>query len=174
MRANKPELTTAQPITVLTITSVGDPNESERYFKALYGTAYSTKFKVYKPMGKDMMFGKLIGRWPDAHLKPKDQWTGIWGLPVPDFVRQEDLLQKDAKLPIAVEVWKYGDVAQILHKGPYDQEGPTVMQLHTFIKDSGYEIDGNSHEEVYLTSPDAKDQKTLIRYKVKRVGGPHS
>jgi len=169
MKANTPEFTTVGPITVLTITSVGNPNDSERFFKALYGTAYTTKFKVYKPQGKEMKFGKLIGRWPDAHLKPKDQWTGIWGLPVPDFVRQKDLIQKDPSLPVAVEVWTYGEVAQILHRGPYDQEGPTITQLSDFIKDSGYEIDGMSHEEVYLTSPDAKDQKTLIRYKVQRT-----
>lgn len=168
MKAFTPEFTSVDPITVLTVTSVGDPNHSEKYLTALFGTAYGTKFKVYKPAGKEMKMGKLIGRWPDAHLKPKDQWTGIWGLPVPDFVKESELIQKDPELPIKVEVWTYGDVAQILHKGPYTEEGPTISQLHEFIKENGYEIDGNSHEEVYLTSPDAKDQKTVIRYKVKK------
>lgn len=166
MRANKPEITTVEPVTVLTITSIGDPNASERVFEALYGTAYTTKFKVYKPLGKQMTFGKLMARWPDAHLKPKDQWTGIWGLPVPDFVTQEDLIQKNPDMPIAVEVWKYGEMAQILHKGSYSEEGPRVTALHDFITESGYEIAGD-HEEVYLTSPDAKDQKTIIRYPVR-------
>lgn len=169
MKANKPEITTLEPQTVLTITSVGDPNESEHYFKALYGTAYSTRFKVYKPAGKDMKLGKLMARWPDAHLKPKDQWTGIWGLPVPSFVRQQDLVQKDPLMPIKVEVWEYNEVAQVLHEGPYAAEGPTVKLLHTFIAESGYTIDGYSHEEVYLTSPDAVNQKTIIRYKVKKA-----
>lgn len=171
MKALTPEFTRVEPIRVLTITSVGDPNKSEEYFKALYGTAYTTKFKVYKPLGKEMNLGKLIGRWPDAHLKPKDQWTGIWGLPVPDFVQEKDLVQKVPELPVRVETWEYGEVAHILHKGPYTEEGPTVVLLHNFIKENGYEIDGNSHEEVYLTSPDAKDQKTVIRYKVKKQIG---
>lgn len=166
MRALHPEFTTVEPIKVLTITSVGDPNHSERFLTALFGTAYGTKFKVYKPQGKDMKMGKLIGRWPDAHLKPKDQWTGIWGLPIPDFVEKTDLVQKDPDLPVKVETWEYGEVAHVLHKGPYTEEGPTIALLHAFIKDNGYEIDGNSHEEVYLTSPEAKDQKTIIRYKV--------
>ncbi len=166
MKAFKPELTTLDPIKVLTITSMGDPNKSEKVLSALYGTAYGTKFKVYKPKGKEMKLGKLIGRWPDAHLKPKDQWTGIWGLPVPDFVEQKDLIQKDPDLPIKVEIWEYGEVAQVLHKGTYAEEGPSVTLLHEFIKAQGYEINGNSHEEEYLTSPDAKDQKTIIRYKV--------
>lgn len=169
MRAFKPEFTKVDPIKVLTITSVGDPNHSEKYLTALFGTAYTTKFKVYKPKGIAMPLGKLIGRWPDAHLKPKDQWTGIWGLPVPDFVTQKDLIQKDPDLPVSVEVWEYGDVAHILHKGPYTEEGPTITMLHEFIKDNGYEIDGPSHEEVYLTSPDAKDKKTIVRYKIKKA-----
>lgn len=166
MRALKPEFTTVEPVTVLTLTSVGDPNKSEKYFNALYGTAYTTKFKVYKPQGKEMKLGKLMARWPDAHLKPKDEWTGVWGLPVPSFVKQEDLLQKDPNIKVSVELWKYDKVAQILHKGPYSEEGPTVSMLHDYIKQNGYKIDGDSHEEVYLTSPDAKDQKTIIRYKV--------
>jgi hypothetical protein len=173
MKALVPELTTIEPITVLTLTSVGDPNHSEKYFKALYGTAYATKFKVFKALGKEMKLGKLIGRWPDAHLKPKDQWTGIWGLPVPPFVQNKDLVQKVPDLPIRVEVWTYNDVAQILHKGPYTEEGPTIQILHDFIKEQGYEIDGSSHEEVYLTSPDAKDQKTIIRYKIKKGETKH-
>lgn len=168
MRAFTPEFTTVEPVTVLTITSVGDPNYSEPYFNALYGTAYTTKFKVYKPRDMQMKLGTLMARWPDAHLKSKDQWTGIWGLPVPDFVKQSDLIQKDPSLPIKVETWTYGKVAQILHKGPYSEEGPTITMLHDFIKANGYKIDSD-HEEVYLTSPKAKDQKTLIRYKVKKI-----
>lgn len=168
MKALVPELVKVEPVTVLTLTSIGDPNKSEAVFNALYGTAYGTKFKVYKPQGKQMTFGKLIGRWPDAHLKPKDQWTGIWGLPVPSFVKTSDLIQKDPDMPVTVEVWKYKDVAQILHKGPYAEEGPTVQLLHEFIKTQGYHIEGNSHEEVYLTSPDTKNQKTIIRYKVSK------
>lgn len=167
MKALEPEFGTQEPIKVLTITSVGDPNKVEKYFEALYGTAYATKFKVYKPQDLQMKLGTLMARWPDAHLKPKDQWTGIWGLPVPDFVEEKDLIQKNPKLPVKVEVWTYGEIAQILHKGPYTEEGPTVAKLHEFIAENGYEIDGMSHEEIYLTSPDAKDQKTIIRYKVK-------
>lgn len=169
MKAFKPEFTSVEPMTVLTVTSVGDPNHSEKYLSALYGTAYTTKFKVYKPAGKEMKMGKLIGRWPDAHLKPKDEWTGIWGLPVPDFVKQSDLVQKNPEVPITVERWGYGEVAHILHTGPYTEEGPTIATLHEFIKDNGYVIDGNSHEEVYLTSPQAKEQKTIIRYKIKKA-----
>jgi len=58
-------------------------------------------------------------------------------------------------------------VAQILHIGPYSEEGATVERLHKFIADSGYEIAG-VHEEEYLTKPEAKVQKTIIRYPIKK------
>lgn len=134
--------------------------------KALYGTAYGAKMKVFKPKGVKMEVGPLIGRWPDAHLVPKNSWTGIWGLVVSDFVTTKDLLQKNPELPVKLEVWRYKKVAQILYIGTYAEEGPTIIQLHNFIKEQGYVIDGTPHEEVYLTRPDAKKPKTIIRYKV--------
>jgi len=42
-----------------------------------------------------------------------------------------------------------------------------VERLHKFIEDSGYEIVG-AHEEEYLTTPDAKVPKPIIRYPVKK------
>jgi hypothetical protein len=44
---------------------------------------------------------------------------------------------------------------------------PTVERLHKFIADSGYEVTG-VHEEEYLTKPDAKVVKTIIRYEVRK------
>ena len=66
-----------------------------------------------------------------------------------------------------IERWEYGTVAEILHLGPYSEEGPTIERLHKFIEESGYEIAG-VHEEEYLTRPDAKVQKTVIRYEVRK------
>lgn len=153
---------------MLTITSVGDPNlVMEKNMKALYGTAYGTKMKVYKPKGLVMSLGKLTAHWPDAHLKPKAQWTGIWGVEVPEFVTASDLLQKDPQLPVKLEVWEGGDFAEILHLGPYSEEGPSVQKLHDYIAETGHAIAG-PHEEEYLTSPDAKLMKTIIRYKIKK------
>ena len=60
-----------------------------------------------------------------------------------------------------------GTVAQILHLGSYDQEATTVERLHKFIGENDYEIVG-VHEEEYLTKPDAKVVKTIIRYDVKK------
>jgi hypothetical protein len=156
---------------VLIITSVGDPNKvGEEIFGSLYGTAYTTKFKTFKPRGIKMELGKLCALWPDAHLKPKDEWTGIWAIPVPDYVEESDLIQKDSEKPVKLDIWKGGTYAEILHIGSYAEEGPTIVKLHEYIE-SEFKIKMKDvkgiHEEEYLTSPDAKIQKTIIRYRVK-------
>jgi hypothetical protein len=170
VKAFVPETISLPDRKMLTITSVGDPNVvSEDIFGALYGTAYATKFKTFKPKGLQMPLGKLCALWPDAHLKPKDEWTGVWAIPVPDFVEQSDLVQKDPEKEVKLEVWQGGKYAQILHKGHYSEEGPTVTKLHDFIENElkipMKDIPG-THEEEYLTSPDAKEQKTIIRYRI--------
>lgn len=68
---------------------------------------------------------------------------------------------------MSVDEFEYGSVAEVLHTGPFSEEGPTVTALQKFIEESGYEIAG-VHKEEYLTSPQAKLQKTLIRYPVRR------
>jgi len=134
---------------------------------ALYGSVYTLKFDLKKKGLPTFKVSGLRARYPDAHLVSKEEWTHIIGLPVP-----EDTTSLPRKIPgteIKVETWSYGTVAQILHIGAYDQEEPTVNRLHKFIEDNGYEIAG-AHEEEYLTSPDAKVMKTIIRYEVKKKG----
>lgn len=169
MKAFVPELVSLPDRKVLTITSIGDPNSvGVGVFTNLYGTAYATKFKTFKPRGIKMAIGKLTARWPDAHIKPKDSWTGIWSVALPDYVTESDIIQKDPANPVKFTVWAGGTYAQILHKGPYSAEGPTVAKLHEFIEAHGVKMADiiGIHEEEYLTSPDAKDMKTIIRYKI--------
>ncbi|MBI5466780.1 MAG: GyrI-like domain-containing protein [Candidatus Kerfeldbacteria bacterium] len=164
MRAFVPTISKLPNRTVLTVTTVGDPNKvSSDAIQALYMTAYQTKFKVFKPRKKVMEVGGLVARWPDAHRKTKSKWTGIWGLGVSDFVRAKDLLYKHPTIKPRLAKWKYGLTAQILHVGSYATEGPTVKKLHDYIASQGYKLAG-PHEEEYLTRPNVKKPKTIIRY----------
>jgi len=169
MKAFVPETVTLPDRKVLTLTSIGNPNKvGESVFSTLYGTAYGTKFKTFKPKGVKMELGKLCAHWPDAHLKPKDEWTGIWAVPVPDYVEAEDIVQKDPKNPVRLEIWPGGTYAQILHVGSFAEEGPTIKTLHEYIEAQGIpmkEVIG-LHEEEYLTKPDSKLVKTIIRYRI--------
>lgn len=169
MKAFTPEISNIKDRKVLAVTVIGDPNEAQPYIEALYGTAYGTKFKIFKPKGVKMEIGELSAFWPDAHLKPRKEWTGIWGVEIPDYVTEDDLIQKNPDILVKIEKWKGGTVAQVLYEGIYSEEGPTVESLHKFIAEKGYEIAGN-HEEIYLTKPDAKVPKTIIRYIVKKQG----
>ena len=132
---------------------------------ALYGSAYTLKFDLKKKGLPTFKVSGLRGRYPDAHLVPKEEWTIIMGLPVPNDTTS--LPQKVPAVEVKLETWDYGTVAQILHIGPYDQETPTIERLLQFIEENGYQIAG-PHEEEYLTQPDAKVVKTLIRYVVKK------
>ena len=134
---------------------------------ALYGSVYTLKFDLKKKGLPTFKVSGLRTRYPDAHLVAKEQWTEIIGLPIPDDTTS--LPQKVIETEVKIDTWEYGTVAQILHLGPYDEEYTTVERLHQFVEDNGYEIAG-PHEEEYLTRPDAKVPKTLIRYPVKKGG----
>ncbi|MFH0829241.1 MAG: GyrI-like domain-containing protein [Candidatus Kerfeldbacteria bacterium] len=165
MKPSTPGLVHLPKRSVLTYTAHGNPNAAQPVIKALYGTAYTTKFKVMKPKGKDMKIGCLSAFWPDAHKKPKSQWTGIWDLEVPSFVKQKDLLQKDPNIIVKLANRKAGLYAQILHVGPYSKEKSNITKLHAFVKEEKLKLIG-PHEEVYLTMPGPR-AKTIIRYSVK-------
>jgi hypothetical protein len=165
-RSEQPEIVELPDQLMAVIYTRGDPNEQSDPLSALYGTVYSLKF-ARTQQGRDFEIGPLRARWPDAHLLPKDQWLGIWGLPIPDDV--ESPPQKTPGFDVRIERWSYGEVAQILHIGSYADEEPVVRRLHDFIEASGYDITG-VHEEEYLTSSDAKVEQTIIRYPVQPKG----
>lgn len=169
MRPRTPEIVKYPTTKILTIKTIGNPNSvAQQAISALYGTAYTTKFKVYRPKKKNMVIGHLSCFWPNALRAPKKQWIGQWMLEVSPFVTAKALFQKDAKHRVKVTVRKAGTVGQILHIGSYAKEEPSVRALHAFIKKQGYAVAG-PHEEMYLTKPDAKVVKTIIRYAVKRA-----
>ncbi|MFC2044592.1 hypothetical protein ACFLT8_05325 [Chloroflexota bacterium] len=99
---------------------------------ALYGSAYTLKFDLKK---KELPIFKVSGlraRYPDILHVPKDEWTIIIGLPIPDDTTS--LPQKVASIEIKLETWDYGAVAQILYQGTYAQED---APLSTFTNSLG-------------------------------------
>ncbi|MBA7629746.1 hypothetical protein ES703_37250 [subsurface metagenome] len=134
-------------------------------FPALYGSVYTLKFDLKKKGLPTFKVSPPRSRYPEGLLVPMEQWTIITGIPVPEDTTS--LPQKLPEIEVKLETWEYGTVAQILHLGAYAQEQPTVERLQKFVEDSGYQIAG-AHEEEYLTKPDAKVPKTIIRYVVKK------
>jgi hypothetical protein len=161
----KPSLVEMPPQKVAVVRSVGDPNVvGAQVFPALFGSVYTLKFKVLKPRGVEFKVGAPRARWPVLVGTPREEWVGLWAIPVPDDV--EELPQTVPDVSVGLEIWEYGNVAHILHTGSYAEEVPTIERLQAFIAESGYEIAGD-HEEEYLSRPQAKHMKTIIRYPVR-------
>ncbi len=162
-----PQILEMPPQKMAVVRGKGAPDKVfSEVMPALYGSVYTLKFDLKKKGLPTFKVSGLRARYPDAHLVPKDEWTHIIGLPIPEDTAS--LPQKVINTEVKVESWEYGTVAQILHLGAYDQENPTIERLQKFIADSGYEIAG-PHEEEYLTTPDAKVPKTIIRYSIRKA-----
>jgi hypothetical protein len=166
MRPQAPRVTLLPKRTVLTRTTVGDPKRvAPTAMQALYGTAYGTKFKVFKPRGRSMAIGSPSAFWPDAHRRARSKWTGHWMLEVPSFVRQRDLLQEDPKHPVKVRTLAATLAAEILHVGLYRTERAAIERLHAFTAEQRLKVTGD-HEEVYLSRPGPR-ARTVIRYAIR-------
>lgn len=72
--------------------------------------------------------------------------------PLVEACRSELARKKDlASLArVAFAAFTEGKAAQILHIGPFSEEGPTVAKLHGFIEQSGLKLAGK-HHEIYLS-----------------------
>jgi hypothetical protein len=154
-----PRLTIMARQKMIVVEAKGDPNTVG---KDAFGLLFKTFFSL-----KGVQMAAPRARWENIAADPKDQWIGLYGLPVPDSVTQ---LPEGAQ-GVRIEDWEYGEVAEILHLGPYSEETPTILKLHDFIRQSGYEIAG-PHEEEYLKGPgmaaSPADYWTIIRYPVKK------
>lgn len=111
---------------------------------------------------------------PEERLKKFENavWKGSAAIPVPATVQSLPAVKAEAGLTPRLSVWTYGEVAEILHVGPYETEPPTIQKLTDYIAAQGYEIAG-LHEEEYLRGPgmpftSPKDYYTIIRYPVKK------
>ena len=105
----------------------------------------------------------------------KSSWKWTMMIMQPDFVTAEMVRTaaeevRRKKNPVAldrgrVEACEEGPCAQILHVGPFSEEGPTIQRLHQHIKDTGRNLRGR-HHEIYLSDvrrADPAKWRTIIR-----------
>jgi len=172
----------------LMVDGEGDPNTSEEFqdvCTALYGVSYTMKFMLKKQKKQDYVVMPLEGLWwaddmADFIAGNKDKWKWTLMIAQPGFITAElvdEAMQhvEKKKSPPALsrlrfELYEEGRAAQILHIGPYADEGPTIEKIHQFIKDSGYEPRGK-HHEIYMGDPrrTAPERlKTVIRQPVRQ------
>ena len=53
---------------------------------------------------------------------------------------------------VRLEILKEGRCVQVLHTGPYSEEGPTVERMREFAAANGLSFHG-LHHEIYLSDP---------------------
>lgn len=172
------------PMNFLMIDGQGDPNTSEAYqqaIEALFSVSYTLKFMIKKGEAAiDYAVMPLEGLWwaedmTQFSAENKDAWLWTAMIMQPEYVTEklfEDAKEQAAKkkdLPalslIRFEPFHEGKAAQIMHIGPYAEEGPTIEKIHHFIKQQGGELRGK-HHEIYLGDPrrTAPERlKTVIR-----------
>jgi hypothetical protein len=70
--------------------------------------------------------------------------------------------------PVLLRCTRPSVVAELLHRGPYEDEGPSLAALYAFVDEQGLAPAG-PHTEVYLTDPrevEPADLRTLLRVPV--------
>ncbi len=152
---------------MLVVETKGDPAKtSGEAIKILYKAFYSLEGV---PKGKKMAAPRA--RWPRGLDTPKDEWLGIFALPIPDEVQAIPEVKNPKQYHLYIIEWEYGFVGEILHKGPYDKEEESIKKLTDYIAREGYQIIGD-HEEEYLRGPgmfgkgNPENYLTLIRYRL--------
>jgi len=167
----------------LMIDGEGDPNQSPVYaqaVEALFAVSYAAKFIVKKrPQAIDYAVMPLEGLWWADDMSAftagdKSRWRWTMMIMQPDFVAAEVIdaaigqvhEKKELALldKLRVERFAEGRCAQVLHVGPFSEEGPTIRRLHEFI--DAKSARRGKHHEIYLSDirrAAASKWKTILR-----------
>lgn len=179
-------------MTYLAVDGHGDPNTSTAYaeaVEALFGVAYTLKFRSKRELGRDFVVAPLEGLWraddPETFVtRQKDAWSWTMLIAQPDWI--EEGMVADAVAAVRAKGdWpspgldllqlrelREGRSVQILHIGSYDDETPTLARLHhEWMPQHGLTFNGD-HHEIYLsdarrTAPEKL--RTILRQPVRPV-----
>lgn len=165
----------------------GDPASTKEFREivdALFSVSYALKFMVknsaleinYNVMPLEALW------WSDDMsaftLGDKSKWKWTMMIMQPKFISEEMVEGaiaevKESKNLVALpkvrfETLSEGNAAQVMHIGPFTEEGLNIERIHRFIDSCGYKRVGK-HHEIYLsdirkTAP--KNWKTVIRQPV--------
>jgi hypothetical protein len=154
----------------LMIDGEGNPNTSDWYKDAvevLYATAYALKFMNKKGVAAvDYAVMPLQGLWwveDMTQFSVDDTYAWKWTAMIiqPEYVTrasfEEARDQAEKKGLVALpsmrfETFPESRAVQIMHLGPFANDGPTIDRLHRFIEEQGLER-GGKHHEIYLSDP---------------------
>jgi hypothetical protein len=167
--AKKVEIVEVPKMNFLMVDGEGDPNTSKSFgdaIEALYPLSYTLKFMVKNGViGIDYGVLPLEALWWADDMSAfttgdKDAWKWTLMILQPEFItvrmvekakEEVERKKKPASLPLVrFESFKEGKAAQMMHIGPFSQEGPAIEKVHLFIKENGRRRVGK-HHEIYLS-----------------------
>jgi hypothetical protein len=187
--AKQPRSVEVAPLNYLMVDGIGNPNTSGAYadaVEALFSLAYTIKFAI-RNGSRQVSYAvmPLEGLWwmddmREFSVARKDEWKWTMMIMQPALVTGKDVEECRGSLAsrktlralgkVRFEAFHEGEAAQILHTGPFSEEGPTIERLHAFIEANGYSLAGK-HHEIYLSdirrAAPAK-WKTIIRQPMRR------
>ena len=190
----RPVLVDVPSFEFVMIDGTGDPNDSPE-FEAAVSTLYSISYPVVMTLKKSgatgLKVGPLEGLWwaddmavfgEESDDRSAWQWTMMIRQPseVPPEIYEAAIDKAAKKLGSAaaerarIERFHEGQAAQVLHRGPYNEEGPSIARLHEFIADQGL-VKSGKHHEIYLSDPRRcvpERLRTVLRQPVCAEGAP--
>ncbi|MBI2936572.1 MAG: GyrI-like domain-containing protein [Thaumarchaeota archaeon] len=184
--ATEPSVIDVPSAKFLTVVGQGEPGGSlyQKGVEALFTAAYTLKFQE-KSEGRDFTVMGLEGLWwwdpPATSIEqvPREliQWKSM--IKQPDFVTGEMASKAKASArkrgkggdlldQVVLEEFHEGLCVQIMHIGPYSEEGRSIAKLSSFIEENNLRMRGH-HHEIYLSDPrrTAPEKiKTIIRHPI--------
>ena len=205
MAKNKPEIVSVPSMNYIAVRGSGDPNQEDGEYKKAIGLLYGIAFTIKMSKKSDhriegyfdYVVPPLEGFWWQgaASAKPnlnaaidyahKEDFHWVSVIRLPDFVTEDDFrwaVEEAAKKKkqdfskVGFLTVEEGLCVQCMHIGSYDDEPATVVMMHEFMEQKGYELDITDkrlHHEIYLS--DARKiapekLKTVIRHPIKAKG----
>ncbi len=162
----EPAISAMPPQKMIVVEVKGDPNVvASNAFELLYDLYYGADGVDLWPLPAPR------ARWTVSPDRPKEEWIGIYGIPVPGQVSELPEYVPVPGMTVSLTTWSYGEVVEMLYIGPYAEETPSIDRLRDFIEESGYAFAG-PHEEEYLKGPgivfsgNPDEYVTILRYEI--------
>lgn len=184
----EPVLVEVPPFDFIMVDGMGDPSTSAA-FEAAVGALYAFSYPVVIPLKRsgraELKVAPLEGLWWADDLGAFDparqdrgawRWTLMIRQPVDipadvlanAFAKMTKKVGADLASRVRFERFDEGRCAQLMHHGPYAEEGPNIVRLHEFIAAQGSRLRGH-HHEIYLSDPRRsapEKMRTILRQPV--------
>jgi hypothetical protein len=159
----------------------GDPNASPAYadaVTALYTLSYAVRAIAKAELGRVHTVGPLEGLWsaedPSVFVtREKSAWDWTMMISQPAWITPEIVdaaRRKKGVDGVRFAPYAEGRSVQVLHVGPYDDEGPVLAELHRgYLPEHGLAFNGR-HHEIYLSDPRRTEPaklRTILRQPVR-------